>query len=58
MLKVNRFTPQRQLIFQVFKTLPTVNYLSAESLQLLLVERGEGMSLSTVSSQPENHGKS
>ncbi|WP_016866398.1 MULTISPECIES: Fur family transcriptional regulator [Fischerella] len=43
-----RFTPQRQLIFQVFQTLPTGHHLSAESLHLLLVERGERMSLSTV----------
>ncbi len=43
-----RFTPQRQLIFDIFQTLPTGNHLSAESLNLLLFERGEAMSLSTV----------
>jgi Fur family ferric uptake transcriptional regulator len=43
-----RLTTQRQLIFQVFKNLPSGNHLSAESLHLLLVERGERMSLSTV----------
>jgi Fur family ferric uptake transcriptional regulator len=43
-----RLTPQRQLIFDIFQTLPTGNHLSAESLHLLLVERGEAMSLSTV----------
>ncbi|MHC5770995.1 MAG: Fur family transcriptional regulator [Nostoc sp.] len=43
-----RCTPQRQLIFEIFETLPTGNHLSAESLHLLLVERGSAMSLSTV----------
>ncbi|MBE9053759.1 transcriptional repressor [Nostocales cyanobacterium LEGE 11386] len=43
-----RFTPQRQLIFEIFQTLPTGNHLSAESLHFLLLERGEAMSLSTV----------
>ncbi|MBD2253342.1 Fur family transcriptional regulator [Nostoc parmelioides] len=43
-----RFTPQRQLIFDFFQTLPTGKHLSAESLHLLLLERGEAMSLSTV----------
>jgi len=43
-----RFTPQRQLIFEIFQTLTTGSHLSAESVHLLLFERGEGMSLSTV----------
>jgi Fur family ferric uptake transcriptional regulator len=43
-----RLTPQRQLIFDIFKALPTSHHLSAESLRLLLLERGEAMSLSTV----------
>lgn len=43
-----RFTLQRQLIFDIFLTLPTSHHLSAESLRLLLLERGEAMSLSTV----------
>ncbi|WP_442942146.1 Fur family transcriptional regulator [Nostoc sp.] len=43
-----RQTPQRQLIFQIFQNLPAGNHLSAEKLYLLLLKRGEGMSLSTV----------
>ncbi|MBD2198058.1 MULTISPECIES: Fur family transcriptional regulator [Calothrix] len=43
-----RLTPQRQLIFEIFQTLPTGNHLNAESVHLLLFERGEVMSLSTV----------
>ncbi|MHC5770998.1 MAG: Fur family transcriptional regulator [Nostoc sp.] len=43
-----KLTPQRQLIFDIFQTLATGKHLSAESLHMLLVERGEGMSLSTV----------
>lgn len=43
-----RQTPQRQLIFQVFQNLPAGNHLSAEKVHLLLLKRGEGMSLSTV----------
>jgi Fur family ferric uptake transcriptional regulator len=43
-----RLTPQRQLIFGIFQTLPTSSHASAESVHLLLLGRGEGMSLSTV----------
>ncbi|YAF93735.1 MAG: Fur family transcriptional regulator [Nodularia sp. CChRGM 3473] len=43
-----RFTPQRQLIFEIFQTLPKGHHLSAESLHLLLLQHGEAMSLSTV----------
>jgi len=43
-----RLTPQRQLIFDIFLTLPTSHHLSAESLRLLLLERGLAMSLSTI----------
>ncbi|MGH1393550.1 MAG: Fur family transcriptional regulator [Trichormus sp.] len=43
-----RLTPQRQLIFEIFQTLPTGSHVSAESVHLLLFERGERMSLSTV----------
>ncbi|TVP65292.1 MAG: transcriptional repressor [Nodularia sp. (in: Bacteria)] len=43
-----RLTPQRQLIFEIFQTLPTGSHVSAESVHLLLVERGEAISLSTV----------
>ncbi|MCG6137819.1 MAG: transcriptional repressor, partial [Nostoc sp. LLA-1] len=43
-----RFTPQRQLIFDIFKALPTGNHLNADSVHSLLLERGSAMSLSTV----------
>ncbi|MCG6138342.1 MAG: transcriptional repressor [Nostoc sp. LLA-1] len=43
-----RLTPQRQLIFEIFQTLPTGNHLNAESVHSLLLERGGTMSLSTV----------
>ncbi|MHC5763916.1 transcriptional repressor, partial [Nostoc sp.] len=43
-----RLTAQRQLIFDIFQTLIIGKHLSAESLHLLLVERGEGISLYMV----------
>ncbi|MBW4629811.1 MAG: transcriptional repressor [Brasilonema octagenarum HA4186-MV1] len=43
-----RFTPQRQVIFKIFQHVVKGDHLSAEKVHQLLVERGEGMSLSTV----------
>ncbi|WP_414530112.1 Fur family transcriptional regulator [Nodularia chucula] len=43
-----RFTPQRQLIFEIFQTLPKGHHLNAESVHSLLLECGSAISLSTV----------
>lgn len=43
-----RFTPQRQKILNIFKTLAQGNHLSAEELHALLKDDGECISLSTV----------
>jgi Fur family transcriptional regulator, ferric uptake regulator len=43
-----RFTPQRQVIFQIFQALETGNYLNSDSIHLLLMERGKQMSLTTI----------
>lgn len=43
-----RFTPQRETILKIFQTLPRGNHLSAEELDQLMKERGEGISLSTI----------
>lgn len=43
-----RLTPQRETILHVFQNLPKGNHLSAEELHLVLQQRGEAISLSTI----------